>query len=188
MTASFDDGVKSCLKKILESEDWELLSEREIRGQIQQDLNAPDEKAGEIIKNIISRDISAFLEARAANPPEGTSRDQKRPPVSAGAEANKSRKIDDQGGVPLVFDLTKNHRITVSEYRGRVQVDLREFYFKDDEWKPGPKGIALTVAQWLELAPHLNGLGTAASNKDTSKPPIILSTDPERQAYVMEFR
>jgi hypothetical protein len=49
------------------------------------------------------------------------------------------------------FPLSPTRRITVRLYAGNVMVDLREFYEKDGEMRPGKKGISLKVEQWNEL-------------------------------------
>ncbi|XP_055692581.1 RNA polymerase II transcriptional coactivator [Lutzomyia longipalpis] len=41
--------------------------------------------------------------------------------------------------------------LKVREFRGRQQIDIREYYEKDGEILPGKKGIALTPAQWKKV-------------------------------------
>eukprot|EP00890_Picochlorum_soloecismus_P006803 jgi/Picsp_1/948/NSC_04432-R1_transcriptional coactivator p15 len=62
-----------------------------------------------------------------------------------------------------LFPLSPTRRITVRVYAGNVMVDLREFYEKDGEMRPGKKGISLKVEQWNELckcipvlSPHID--------------------------------
>lgn len=50
------------------------------------------------------------------------------------------------------FKLSENRFVTVREYSGKLLVDIREYYEKDLEMRPGKKGISLTVdEQWVNL-------------------------------------
>ncbi|KAI7839951.1 hypothetical protein COHA_006345 [Chlorella ohadii] len=72
------------------------------------------------------------------------------PQLSAGLEARDESVWVDLGG---------NKRASVSGYKGRFSLDLREFWEKDGEMLPGKKGIALTPDEWDKLcaaAPQLS--------------------------------
>lgn len=56
------------------------------------------------------------------------------------------------------FPLSPTRRITVRVYAGNVMVDLREFYEKDGEMRPGKKGISLKVEQWNALCNFIPSL------------------------------
>jgi len=45
-------------------------------------------------------------------------------------------------GVAL-FQISKNRRVTVRSFGGRIMVDIREFYVKDGKQMPGRKGSYL---------------------------------------------
>ncbi|XP_013378596.1 activated RNA polymerase II transcriptional coactivator p15 [Lingula anatina] len=50
-----------------------------------------------------------------------------------------------------MFQLSKMRYVTVSEFRGKCFVNIREYYESDGEMKPGKKGIALNAEQWTRL-------------------------------------
>ncbi|KAJ8730889.1 hypothetical protein PYW08_002302 [Mythimna loreyi] len=41
--------------------------------------------------------------------------------------------------------------VKVREFKGKVYVDIREFYEKNGELLPGKKGISMTPEQWKKL-------------------------------------
>lgn len=61
------------------------------------------------------------------------------------------KKAKKESNGDTVIDLGKNRRITVRSFKGKVYVDIREFYLKDGDMAPGKKGISLTPEQWKLL-------------------------------------
>ncbi|KAJ6917091.1 RNA polymerase II mRNAional [Populus alba x Populus x berolinensis] len=45
----------------------------------------------------------------------------------------------------VVCEIGRNRRVTVRNWRGKINVDIREFYPKDGNLLPGKKGIFLDV-------------------------------------------
>ncbi|EAA00534.2 RNA polymerase II transcriptional coactivator [Anopheles arabiensis] len=62
------------------------------------------------------------------------------------------------GKDPNVFELDKNRKITVNEFKGKVYVGIREYYSKDGQDLPSKKGISLTVPQWKTLLEHADAI------------------------------
>lgn len=72
--------------------------------------------------------------------------------------AKKTKKTEDGGSV---FDLGKNRRVTVRSFKGKVLVDIREFYQKDGEMAPGKKGISLSTEQWKLMLESADAISEA---------------------------
>jgi len=49
------------------------------------------------------------------------------------------------------FDLTGKKRFTVRKWKGKVLLDVREFYENNGEMRPGKKGISLNLEQFKIL-------------------------------------
>ncbi|PRQ49493.1 putative transcription factor ssDNA-binding-TF family [Rosa chinensis] len=63
---------------------------------------------------------------------------------------------DDSAEDIVVCEISKNRRVTVRNWNGKVIVDIREFYVKDGKQLPGKKGISLPMDQWNVLRSHVD--------------------------------
>jgi len=51
----------------------------------------------------------------------------------------------------IYWEISRARRVTVSDYRGKKMIHLREYYEKDGNQLPGKKGISLTLEQYNAL-------------------------------------
>lgn len=84
-----------------------------------------------------------------------------------------------------VCKLSQKHQATVKMFKGKVQVDLREYYEKNGELLPGKKGIALDIPQWEKLSGAVPDIDTAlqqesgpSAGQSTAEPAKGNSTAP----------
>ncbi|NWH63387.1 TCP4 polymerase, partial [Geococcyx californianus] len=69
-----------------------------------------------------------------------------RPSKATEKTAGRGSKEED------MFQIGKMRYVRVSCFKGKVLVDIREFYTdKEGDMKPGRKGIALSAEQWSQL-------------------------------------
>lgn len=61
----------------------------------------------------------------------------------------------------LYWEISKARRVTISEFKGKKMVSIREYYEKDGDWLPGKKGISLTLEQYAGLVGVLPGIENA---------------------------
>lgn len=52
-------------------------------------------------------------------------------------------------------------KASVSEFKGKLMVNIREYYEKDGKTLPGTKGISLPPEQWHKLSAGLGALNAA---------------------------
>mmetsp|Transcript_97551 Transcript_97551/g.172703 ORF Transcript_97551/g.172703 Transcript_97551/m.172703 type:complete len:181 (-) Transcript_97551:79-621(-) len=72
-------------------------------------------------------------------------------------EAKNGKSTED--GDYYVMLAGERRRARVTNFNGRIVVDIREYYEADGEMKPGKKGIMLGVEDWQELfkaGPEIN--------------------------------
>ncbi|KAF2753624.1 PC4-domain-containing protein [Pseudovirgaria hyperparasitica] len=65
-------------------------------------------------------------------------------------------KLDSKG--EPYFELAKMRRVTVSEFKGKALVNIREYWEKDGDLLPGKKGISLTIEQYTALLESIPGI------------------------------
>ncbi|KAJ4844368.1 hypothetical protein Tsubulata_029732 [Turnera subulata] len=94
-------------------------------------------------------------------------------------KASKTDSSDDADEI-VVCEISKNRRVTVRNWQGKVWIDIREFYNKDGKLLPGKKGtilalysvlieivvqrgISLSVDQWNILRDNVGEIDKALS-------------------------
>ncbi|XP_054714604.1 activated RNA polymerase II transcriptional coactivator p15-like isoform X2 [Uloborus diversus] len=60
-----------------------------------------------------------------------------------------------------MFKLSKMRYVNVREFRGKIMVDIREYYDSDGDLKPGRKGICLNMEQWNALKEQIDSIDQA---------------------------
>ncbi|CAF1171379.1 unnamed protein product [Rotaria sordida] len=55
-----------------------------------------------------------------------------------------------------LYELSKLRYISVSQFKGKPYINIREYYDDNGVQKPGKKGISLTVDQWEKLKTLIN--------------------------------
>eukprot|EP00794_Sanderia_malayensis_P009850 gene9850-10861_t len=80
----------------------------------------------------------------------------------ADKKQQKKKKTEEQTQNATSWELGKKRRVSVSEFRGKKLIDIREYYTNEDgDEKPGRKGIALSIEQWNKLKEVINQVDNA---------------------------
>ncbi|KAI3983994.1 hypothetical protein MKX01_035121 [Papaver californicum] len=82
--------------------------------------------------------------------------------VNARKNPKKASTTDDSDSI-VVCEISKNRRVSVRNWQGKVVVDIREFYVKDGQEFPGKKGISLSMDQWNILRDHVEEIDKAVA-------------------------
>ncbi|XP_073021619.1 RNA polymerase II transcriptional coactivator KELP [Primulina eburnea] len=76
------------------------------------------------------------------------------------------REYDDEGGL-IMCRLSKSRRVTISEFRGRTLVSIREYYSKGGKELPSAKGISLTPEQWASFKKNVPAIEKAIKKMES---------------------
>ncbi|KAF7594278.1 hypothetical protein BBP40_009678 [Aspergillus hancockii] len=82
--------------------------------------------------------------------------------------ASDLRKVDTNGDV--YWEVSKLRRVTISSFRGKTLVNIREYYGKDGQELPGKKGISLPMDQFASLIALLPDIELALKDLGVSVP------------------
>lgn len=74
---------------------------------------------------------------------------------------SSSSKAETGPNGELMFPLARMRYATVSEFRGKKLVSIREYYEKDGALLPGRKGISLSIDQWNTLQDLMDDINHA---------------------------
>ncbi|RWS27304.1 activated RNA polymerase II transcriptional coactivator p15-like protein, partial [Leptotrombidium deliense] len=67
------------------------------------------------------------------------------------------------------FQLSNNRFVTVSEFRHKKRIDIREYYVNESgEKKPGKKGISLSLPEWKKLKELIHDIDKATGSESDS--------------------
>ncbi|KIW27909.1 uncharacterized protein PV07_07606 [Cladophialophora immunda] len=68
-------------------------------------------------------------------------------------------QVDSDGNT--YWEISKARRVTLSEFKGKKLVNIREYYEKDNQWLPGKKGISMSIEQYsalIEIMPQIENV------------------------------
>ncbi|OHT06973.1 Activated RNA polymerase II transcriptional coactivator p15 [Tritrichomonas foetus] len=96
-----------------------------------------------------SEDESPPKQEMAQDGPPDNKKETKKPNLQDFSTKIKKEKA-------YVFPIGQNsmgkRQVQISKFKGKVRVDIREYYADDnDEWKPTKKGLSLDATQWGKL-------------------------------------
>jgi uncharacterized protein (DUF3820 family) len=66
----------------------------------------------------------------------------------------------------IILKLDKFKRLSLRKYKGKLLIDIREFYLDkfSGELKPGKKGIALNLENWNKIKNHISDIDEGIEN------------------------
>ncbi|XP_069137186.1 activated RNA polymerase II transcriptional coactivator p15-like isoform X1 [Argopecten irradians] len=104
-------------------------------------------------------------ESKTSNPkPKKKKREQVPESKKEKPEASQSKKPTKGANGEQMFQLSKMRFVSVSEFRGKVLVGIREYYEADGDLRPGKKGISLNMEQWNNLKEQIDEIDKAVKS------------------------
>lgn len=101
-------------------------------------------------------------EITAKKPKIGVVENNQQPEVPT---SHKEAKILTNAEGERYVDLGKKKRATVRTFKGKVFLDIREYFGPDNDEKPGKKGISLQHEQWDILKSNISAIDSFFAEK-----------------------
>ncbi|KAJ5486357.1 ssDNA-binding transcriptional regulator [Penicillium desertorum] len=96
-------------------------------------------------------------------------------PKKAKVNTTAEAKTDSNGD--RYWEISKMRRVTISSFRGKTQVNVREYYEKDGQELPGKKGISMPVDQFAAIVSLLPEIEKALKENGETLPRPVYSAD-----------
>lgn len=107
--------------------------------------------------NSLSSEKEKKVSKKRRNSSNSSNREDKKEKPAKKA-AKKSTKRDDvireNGEIAILLDQYK--RLSIRKFKGKLLIDIREFYPSEGEMKPGRKGIALSLDNWNKISEQVD--------------------------------
>ncbi|CAN4127203.1 unnamed protein product [Withania somnifera] len=149
--------IEETVLGILKTSNLDEVSELKIRKiaseKLELDLSDPTRK--QFVRKIVQK----FLAEEQAKGHE-EEQEEEEEEEEDGKRKNGDKEYDDDGDL-IVCRLSHKRRVTITEFRGKTLVSIREYYNKDGKELPTSKGISLTAEQWATFKKNIPGIEKA---------------------------
>ncbi|XP_073033195.1 RNA polymerase II transcriptional coactivator KELP-like [Primulina eburnea] len=144
--------IEETVLEILNNSNMDEMTEYKVRKsaseQLEMDLSEPSRK------KFVRQVVESYLREQQAKAEQLEEQEEEEKEKEEEEEDNSKkrgdREYDDEGGL-ILCRLSKSRRVTISEFRGRTLVSIREYYNKGGKDLPSAKGISLTAEQWASF-------------------------------------
>ncbi|KAK4435495.1 RNA polymerase II transcriptional coactivator KELP [Sesamum alatum] len=160
--------IEQTVLEILKNSNMDETTEYKIRksasDKLQMDLSEPTRK------KFVRQVVESYLREQQAKAEEEEQQQQEEEEEEEEEEddsRNKGgREYDDEGGL-IVCRLSDKRRVTLSEFRGKTLVSIREYYKRDGKELPSAKGISLTAEQWASFKKNVPAIEKAIKKMES---------------------
>ncbi|CAH9117046.1 unnamed protein product [Cuscuta europaea] len=153
--------ISETVLEILNSADMDTMTEFKVRQSASEKLgiNLSDLEGKKLVRSVVESYLAEQHEKdkKEEDAEEEEESDQKK----VGSGDDGSGKEYDEDGDLIICRLNKKRRVTITDFRGKTLVSIREYYWKDGRECPSSKGISLTAEQWVSFKKSLPAIEDA---------------------------
>nr|XP_043607080.1 RNA polymerase II transcriptional coactivator KELP [Erigeron canadensis] len=162
MDSELTNKIKEAVLEVLQNSDMESTTEFQVRQSASEKLgiNLSEPERKKLVRNI----VQTYLEeqqAKAEGKEKSEQDDEEEEEQSEDDNKKKGGKEYDDEGDLIICRLSDKRRVTLTEFRGKSLVSIREYYRKDGKELPSSKGISLTAEQWTTFSKNVPAIEKA---------------------------
>ncbi|KAH6804406.1 transcriptional coactivator p15 family protein [Perilla frutescens var. frutescens] len=146
MDSETHNKIEETVLEILKNSNMDETTEFKIRKsaaeKLGMDLSDPTRK--KLVRQVVETYLTEQQAKAEEQPPEEEEEEEE---DEGSTRKRGGKEYDDEGGL-IICRLSNKRRVTLSEFRGKTLVSIREYYNRDGKELPSAKGISLTAEQW----------------------------------------
>ena len=152
-------------KEILDSEDDLSSSEEKPKTKKQkvektQTTAATESDVDEEVKKPVKNGKKVASKAAAKSDDES---EEERKPAKK-AMAKKNGETVNEKPADGMYEIGSMKFVNLNQFKGKIYVNIREYYEANGKLNPGKKGIALSIDQWQKLKSHIASIDRDIKN------------------------
>ncbi|KVH95328.1 RNA polymerase II transcriptional coactivator KELP [Cynara cardunculus var. scolymus] len=158
--------IEETVLEVLKNSDMDSTTEFQVRKSASEKLGVDLSKSErkKLVRNVVQtyleeQQSKAEADEKAAE--EGEEEEEEEDSEDERKKGKKGAKEYDDDGDLIICRLSNKRRVTITEFRGKGLVSIREYYNKDGKELPSSKGISLTVEQWSTFSKNVPAIEKA---------------------------
>ncbi|CAH1415422.1 unnamed protein product [Lactuca virosa] len=174
MDSEMAKKIEETVLEVLKDSDMDSTTEFQVRKaaseKLGMDLSVSERK--KLVRNV----VQTYLEEQQAKAEAGDKaveadepEEEEEEEEDSEDEKKKRKKGDkeyDEEGDLIFCRLSDKRRVTLTEFKGKHLVSIREYYKKDGKELPSSKGISLTAEQWSTFSKNVPAIEKAINKME----------------------
>ncbi|KAI3713515.1 hypothetical protein L1987_72093 [Smallanthus sonchifolius] len=167
MDPELQKEIEETVLEVLKNSDMDSTTEYQVRKAASEQLGI--DLSESIRKKIVRNVVQTYLEEQQSKaeadekPTEEAEPEEEEEDDSEDDNKKKTKgakEYDDDGDL-IICRLSDKRRVTLTEFRGKNLVSIREYYKRDGKELPSSKGISLTPEQWSNFSKNVPAIEKA---------------------------
>jgi hypothetical protein len=172
MDADLEKKIEKTVVEILKASNMDDTTEFQVRKSAAEklgiDLSQSDRKkfVRKVVESYLDEQQEKADQAQQADEDEQAQEEEEEEDNSKKRKKAGAKEFDDDGDL-IICRLSDKRRVTVTDFKGKTLLSIREYYKKDNKELPTAKGISLTAEQWSTFKKNLPAIEKAVKKMES---------------------